>query len=105
MSKQIPCEVWAMCKLRGRVGAETVVQIRNWRIETSERMYRIYMDYCPYGDLCDIVNSMGYSGVRTYVPEPFLWYCFECLAIAGLLMERGELERNVVSDWITIVHR
>lgn len=43
------------------------------------------------------------TGIR--FPEPFLWHVFECLCIAGLLMERGDIQRNPMSDWRTIVHR
>jgi len=39
------------------------------------------------------------------MPEPFLWYVFECLCIVGLLLERGAMERNPIRDWKTIVHR
>jgi serine/threonine protein kinase len=40
-----------------------------------------------------------------YIPEQFIWYIFECLCIVGLLLERGDVERNPMSDWIPIVHR
>jgi len=39
------------------------------------------------------------------MPEPFLWYVFECLCIAGLLLERGVVESNPMQIWETIVHR
>lgn len=39
------------------------------------------------------------------IPERFLWYTLECLCIAGLLFERGEMEQNPMSDWDSIVHR
>lgn len=35
----------------------------------------------------------------------FTKHIFECLCIAGLLLERGEVERNPAYDWRTIVHR
>lgn len=40
-----------------------------------------------------------------HVPEPFLWHVFECLAIAGLLLERGVVDGNPMRNWETIVHR
>lgn len=39
------------------------------------------------------------------VPEQFLWYVFECLCIAGLLLEHGEMEKNPMGNWTPIVHR
>ena len=45
------------------------------------------------------------DGEFMIIPERFLWYMLECLCIAGLLLERGELEQNPMSDWKPIVHR
>jgi serine/threonine protein kinase len=39
------------------------------------------------------------------VPEQFLWYVFECLCIAGLVLEHGEMERNPMGNWTSIAHR
>lgn len=39
------------------------------------------------------------------VPEQFLWYAFECLCTAGLLLEHGEMEKNPMSNWTPIAHR
>lgn len=38
------------------------------------------------------------------VPEEFLWYLFECLCIAGLILEHGE-SKSPVPNWTSIVHR
>ena len=46
-----------------------------------------------------------HSDNRLEVPEQFLWYLFECLCIAGLVLEQGDSETNPVVDWNTIVHR
>jgi serine/threonine protein kinase len=45
------------------------------------------------------------AGKPPRVPEPFLWHVFECLSIAGLLLERGVVEGNPMRNWNTIVHR
>jgi len=44
-------------------------------------------------------------GSRFWIPEQFLWYVFECLCIAGLVLEHGEMEKNPMNNWTPIVHR
>lgn len=42
----------------------------------------------------------------THVPEPFVWFFFETLAKAGLLMDRGDLEQHRGDGfWKLILHR
>ncbi|KAI7103571.1 hypothetical protein KC340_g3581 [Hortaea werneckii] len=117
-----PTEAVAMLRLRSRVGApECVVRIRNWRLQSEKRMYRLLMEFCPYGDLADLVLNSDYSRARQqldeqghgkdhlplWVPEPFIWSVFESLATAGLLMEKGELEAHPGEPhwWEEIIHR
>lgn len=42
---------------------------------------------------------------KWWLPEQFIWYVFECLCIAGLLLEHGEMERNPMGSWAPIIHR
>lgn len=101
--KHLPNEVVAMYNLRGLLGSETVVRIRNFRLDTPSKMYRIYLEYCQFGDLYSF--SDDYRGDPVGVPEPFLWHTFESLAVSGLLMEQGGLESNPINVWDVIVHR
>ncbi|KAI7189852.1 hypothetical protein KC363_g4712 [Hortaea werneckii] len=115
-------EAVAMLRLRSRVRApECVVRIRNWRLQSEKRMYRLLMEFCPYGDLADLVLNSDYwrarqpsdgqgSGkdhLQPWVPEPFIWSVFESLATAGLLMEKGELDAHPGEPhwWEEIIHR
>ncbi|KAI7471891.1 hypothetical protein KC351_g11944 [Hortaea werneckii] len=116
-----PTETVAMLRLRSRVGApECIVRIRNWRLQSEKRMYRLLMEYCPYGDLADLVLDSVYSRARQrlheqgtgnnsllWIPEPFIWSVFESLATAGLLMAKGELDANPGEPhwWEEIIHR
>ncbi|KAK5111594.1 hypothetical protein LTR85_011823 [Meristemomyces frigidus] len=104
----IPVEVLAMFRLRSRVGApESIVKIRNWRIIAAERRHRLYLEFCPYGDLYDFLGLDGRHGYQlsresnegslaagfpARVPEPYIWHTFELMATAGMLMEKGELD-------------
>ncbi|KAI7237272.1 hypothetical protein KC330_g3243 [Hortaea werneckii] len=117
-----PTEAVAMLRLRSRVGApECIVRIRNWRLQSEKRMYRLLMEFCPYGDLGDLALSPNYSLARQrlneqgngnqnmppWIPEPFIWSVFESLATAGLLMEKGELDAHPGEPhwWEEIIHR
>jgi serine/threonine protein kinase len=99
-------EVKTMFDLRGREGSEYILKILNWRMSTKNRLLRIYTAFAPFGNMLQIVWL--YDEAEENIPEPYLWHTFECSAIAGLVMERGdtdELERNPPSDWTPIVHR
>lgn len=43
-NQEVPIEVQTMSDLRGRVGAEFVVKILNWRIARERRLYRLYLE-------------------------------------------------------------
>jgi serine/threonine protein kinase len=62
-----------------------------------------YNRFCPLRDLHDLMNK-HYTRARG-IPEQFLWYLFECLCIAGLVLEHGESEKAPVANWTPIVHR
>ncbi|SMR43790.1 unnamed protein product [Zymoseptoria tritici ST99CH_3D1] len=117
----IPIEIQAMKDLRNKTGSGSVVELRNWKLSRKNRSHRLYLEYCPHDDMFELLN------VRTYLidsmkrkqtpdivipnaalyPEPFAWYTFWTLAIAGILMERGALTKDgpAHSNWSTIVHR
>lgn len=91
-----------MYDLRSRT--EYVARIINWRIDRQRKLHRIFMEFCPRGDLASVWSYYKDDRAR-YVPEPFIWYCAEALAEAGVIMLQGELENNPVSDWVPIIHR
>jgi serine/threonine protein kinase len=101
--ERVPMEVKTMFDLRGRERSEYILKILNWRMSTEKRLLRIYTAFAPLGNLLQLVSR--YNEADENIPEPYLWHTFECLAIAGLLMERGEMENNPVSEWTPIVHR
>ncbi|KAK4541905.1 hypothetical protein LTR36_007269 [Oleoguttula mirabilis] len=122
MNDMIPTEALSMFRLRSRVGAsESIVRIRNWRLEAAARKHRLYLEFCPYGDLFDYTmgSPLSYAqsrrgtteslkaGIPQWLPESFLWHTFESLATAGMLMEKGELDAAPTEPawWDLIVHR
>lgn len=95
----VPVEVRAPQLLGGREGSETILRVRGWREFPGQSMFRVLLDYCPFGDLIDFrsftcrVWDEGKpepgevpSRWNPKLPQAFLWYVFECLATAGVLM-------------------
>lgn len=86
----IPTEVFAPRLLAGKEGSETVLKIRGWRDISFSGGFRILMDFYPFGDMFDLrmkpYRPMSFDPAYPQLPQPFLWYTFECLAIAGVLM-------------------
>ncbi|KAI7086039.1 hypothetical protein KC356_g5397 [Hortaea werneckii] len=130
----IPTEVAALYNLRSRKGSETIIEARGWRVFPPQLTIRLYTTYCPFGDLKQYIGwysdnfpddeDPAFDGLddeafnevvrdfhrnrdeiaRDWLPEPFLWHVFESLVIAGLLMERGELDPGPISFWEQILH-
>ncbi|KAF7193656.1 G2-specific protein kinase nimA [Pseudocercospora fuligena] len=161
--KTVHSEIAAMAALRDRKASTNIVNLRNWRMFEDRQMYRLYLEFCPHGDLGQwtgwykehrdanlaqrnyftepvkpddkgMTNSekkkalLGYLNAlaehnnkmrskdpvkiaaafhktrdeleRAFLPEPFLWHTFECLARAG-----QEMEQPAEDDkWEIILH-
>ena len=97
--RRVPAEVQAMLNVRIKLGSEYIVKLLNWKMVEKMKMYRLYLELCPYGELFDILDHEK----ETPKPEPFLWHLFECLAIAGSLMSHGD--EDTIDDWKVIIHR
>lgn len=87
----VPTEIYAPQLMSNRQGSETILQVRGWREIRGRNFFRVLLDYCPFGDLfnlrCEAYNRDDSDGnFLPKLPEPFLWYVFECLATAGVLM-------------------
>jgi hypothetical protein len=75
------------------------------------RMYRIYMEYCPYGDLEGTIERYVASGAR--IPEGRIWAIFEGLLNVLCLMRDGRLPEDdpsttaseVSGEHDSIIHR
>jgi len=66
--KLLPIEIVAMYNLRDLRGSETVVRIGNFRFDTPKKMYRIYMEYCGFGD-CSTPLSRYFDKRREKPPK------------------------------------
>lgn len=103
--KLIPTEIKTLYDLRGRRSAEYIVEIRGWRQSIYRKMHRQYLEYCAGGDAWRLYGKGDYRQSDTWIPEPFIWYCAEALATAGLIMLYGDTIPNPVSEWRPILHR
>ncbi|KAI7026473.1 hypothetical protein KC355_g641 [Hortaea werneckii] len=135
--RTMPTEVAAHAALRPLEGSDTIIRMRNWRLASERRMYRLYLEFAPRGDLYqfmtwynsempsmrevsaesekEIAAVEHFDSLKAFhdlreakelkwLPEPFIWACFESLAKAGLLMEQGSLDENPLTRWDLIVH-
>ncbi|KAK0509162.1 hypothetical protein JMJ35_008533 [Cladonia borealis] len=85
-------------KIRG------LVRLINYKRYHRKRIHRIYMEFCPYGDLSRLIER--YRRFGRHFPEPFLWQTFFYLAEAASAMRFGPSERNDEWDYNKeIVHR
>ncbi|KAF1355281.1 kinase-like domain-containing protein [Delphinella strobiligena] len=83
-----------------------ILRIRSHRNMGTERTWRYVSDYCEKGDLQCLIDKhlSNHPDKVKPIPEAFLWYCFESLAIAAQDIEsppslkpsRGEPARSQV---------
>ncbi|GAB1741094.1 hypothetical protein NU219Hw_g6342t1 [Hortaea werneckii] len=57
-----------------------------------------------YRDSLNAFHGSREANELKWLPEPFIWACFESLTKAGLLMEQGSLDENPLTKWDLIVH-
>ena len=75
---------------------------RRGLINDDNKSYRMYMPWCPHGDLKGLNRTHIING--TPVPEAMVWYVAECLVECGIAMENGSLGGKV-PGWVEIIHR
>ncbi|KAK5170931.1 uncharacterized protein LTR77_004075 [Saxophila tyrrhenica] len=104
-TKRVPME---MELLRDRPGSAKVVHSRAHHVDDEGRFYKLYMNYCLYGDLFQVIG-IGYgchSPEDVPIPEAVIWMIFKDLTEACLLLEYGDATAKTgVPDWTPIVHR
>lgn len=111
-SKTVPVERWTekvpeevkMMRRMNNTGCQAVPQLIAYKRYMHVRKHRIYMEYCPHGDLAALnLNYKRFRFVncylqafihlpdekRTYLPEPFLWHTFNNLVEVAAAMQRG----------------
>nr|OQO17410.1 hypothetical protein B0A51_14590 [Rachicladosporium sp. CCFEE 5018] len=114
----MPNEPHMMIGLK-KAGSPNTVVIRAWEKDYDRMFMRILMEYCPHGDLWDIMpeefvtwknnkNKLLKSAVQAPdIPEAALWKFFLDLTNACLFMAYGTLDgdNGAIDGWRSIVHR
>ncbi|KAK4543973.1 hypothetical protein LTR36_004747 [Oleoguttula mirabilis] len=112
MRPRVPMEYHIQRALQDQPGAHYVAMALKCEVDVERLLYRLYLPYCPYGDLESLIDR--YDRENMYLPEPLLWRIFGCLAETGMIMERGALiagddedddDATAVKGWMEIVHR
>jgi len=100
---KVPKEVRIM-KLMNKTHCRGVVRLRAYRRYCHKKVHRLYLRYCPYGDLRRLIDryrrfrqvdfpdqadGLALTVVRRYLPEAFLWEVFYYLADAADAMANG----------------
>lgn len=136
-----------MLALSSCEGLENPVIIRDWRMATKRKTYRIYMEYAPRGDLYQWMrryrpslpsplesltarfpdptdeqieqydaekeqhdekvrefHAVRDTREREWLPEAWIWHCFESLEKAVVLMAQGTLAPDPPDPWEPIIH-
>ncbi len=69
-------------------GCINIVQLRGFKDNPIEKLWRFYFEFAEWGDLR--LLETNYRAWNTYLPEEFLWHIFHGLANAGLALAMGE---------------
>ncbi|KAM0719904.1 hypothetical protein Q7P37_004039 [Cladosporium fusiforme] len=103
---KVPLEVNVMLKLN-EVESPNIVVLRNFFVYPGKAMFRMLMEYCPYGDANDWSNKYSIDTRNQSIPEPAIWYLLECLVNVGLILLQGSTDTNAPRpEWGNeIVHR
>ena len=105
-------ERWPMEYFCQRVMAQIsdthVVMPLECEVDAQRSVFRIYLPYCPYGDLSNLIEHYQMMGM--VLPEAFIWQVFQVLCESGELMEKGMLSQKDVDQaasqgWRQVVHR
>ena len=116
--------IHALQQLSNKRGSSSIPKLLNYKLDYwPNKKADVYMEYCPHGD-CEDAIKRAYSAYNhgqrimlryidfsqeagvDLLPEPFLWATFLSLVTAGILMERGSLDKATAPrNWTPFVHR
>ncbi|KAF2768835.1 kinase-like protein [Teratosphaeria nubilosa] len=108
LSNRAPKEYYIQTLLNRRDERARIAQVFAYEVDETRMVSRLYMPYCIYGDLSSF--SKNYARIGEDIPEPFMWWVFETLVDAALVMQHGgnspsdaqHRDRHVA--WQQIVH-
>ncbi|KXT08798.1 hypothetical protein AC579_2556 [Pseudocercospora musae] len=113
---RIPKEGALMEMINHIPDSENVLQCQGWRVYGLLRIIRIYVDYCEYGDLEQLIKiydrkretnieDFGSSSDH-YLPVRAIWAIFESLVAALCLLHYGGMPwHSSGPEWKPMLHR
>ena len=109
-ASKIPWEPYIHDILTQLPGLDNVVRLRTGGayiqdlVDHQSRSFRLYVEWCPHGDLHDLI--CGFANDGEDIPEPWLWNVADCLFECIAMMKDGSLIGiDRPADWSEIVHR
>lgn len=72
--------------------------VGSW-VDRAAKLYKVYTEWCPFGDLADLVDF--YIDNQRRIPEPMIWHIAESLIRSGQRM----LDVAINNNGNQIVHR
>ncbi|PIA89588.1 hypothetical protein CB0940_07448 [Cercospora beticola] len=99
---RVPLEYGLASSVSSKRGGDTILRVDGYGIYDTLAMHRLYAEYCPHGDLEDLIDE--YAGLKysdlvdengrpygKYIPNRMLWAIFEALVAALCMMSDGKL--------------
>jgi len=113
---RLPISVAVQERIRNEGRPKSIHGYRGYRLNMTQKRFRIYNDMCKYGDLTRAMRRYSrpwYDRARTpeeartedlpdTIPERFIWHVFRALLKANLFLKRGKGRPN--SRWKEIFH-
>lgn len=72
-------------------------------IDDEVMKYRVYVEWCKYGDLDSLMQR--FEREERPIPEPFIWSVAEFLLECAIAMAEGTTSEMRDEEWQEIVHR
>ena len=110
----LPTEIAIQTRLRAQ-NHQNIHQFRGHRLNMEYRRYRLFNDYCDYGDAGEMLNDyyttfqprphgLPLDQIENHLPEGFLWHVFGQLADGVAVLRNGNGVDMPGKPWREIVH-
>lgn len=83
-------------------GASNVVRVRKEELKMDDKECRIYVEFCPFGNLEKLI--LQNNAIQRRIPEAWMWMAFSALVDCGLVLEQGGVRKKQIDFW-QIIHR
>ncbi|KAL1304865.1 hypothetical protein AAFC00_003789 [Neodothiora populina] len=85
--KREPREYFIAKILRSVMPRQHIVRARNYQLSSQRDAWRLYLEFCDHQDIDDLIRRHRNAHRPRAIPETFIWWVFESLAIAACDMD------------------